>query len=234
MKHLFLVGIYTTFALQQVSPVIAAQPTASRDSGTIEGRVIYKTDPKRKWRYARYYIKDGKLGYLAESVVGLTSTSLRKYQSKQQAKIVQMDQRNFRFVPETIAIRTGDTVEFHNNDRSVHNVRAGNTLEPFSVNIANGKTLKKVFNDRSGIQRPVKIGCVFHSAMQAWIFVFPHPFFTVTKSDGIFRLKDVPAGKYRLEMAHPGGALMWSKSITVSAGQTLKLDITVSPDNLKK
>ena len=79
----------------------------------------------------------------------------------------------------------------------------------------------------------MEIGCVFHSNMRAWIFVFDHPFYAVTKGDGKFRLADVPAGEYELEMAHPAGGLRWRKAVTVKAGETLKVEVQVSPADVK-
>ena len=206
---------------------------AESETGTIEGRVIYHADAKRRWRYSRYYVKDQKLGHLAEAAVSVSSPALRRLKTNRKPATHKIDQTNFRFVPETTVIRTGDFVHFHNSDRGVHNVRASNTIEPFSSNIGNGGVLKRQFNDRLGVLKPVQIGCVFHSAMQAWIFVFPHPYYALTKEDGKFRLSGIPEGSYTLQMAHPGGGLRWSKRVKVTAGKTLKLDIGVSPDNLE-
>ena len=34
-----------------------------------------------------------------------------------------IDQKDFRFIPETVAIRAGDSVKFTNSDPQLHNVR---------------------------------------------------------------------------------------------------------------
>jgi hypothetical protein len=67
--------------------------------------------------------------------------------------------------------------------------------------------------------------------MQANIFVFDHPWYELTDASGKFRLTDVPPGQYELEMAHPAGSLRWRKRVEVKAGETLRIDIRVSPDD---
>jgi hypothetical protein len=67
--------------------------------------------------------------------------------------------------------------------------------------------------------------------MRGWVYVFDHPFFKVTGSDGAYRLEHVPPGKYRLEMVHPAGQLRGSDEIEVKAGQVTRKDIRVSPDH---
>ena len=82
-----------------------------------------------------------------------------------------------------------------------------------------------------GTRRPVVLGCIFHSQMRSWIYVFDHPQYQLTGTDGKFRLENVPPGEYRLEMVHPPGDLRVSRRIEIKAGQTLRVDIAASPDN---
>jgi len=70
--------------------------------------------------------------------------------------------------------------------------------------------------------------------MRSWIYVFNHPYYQVTKTDGRFHLKQVPEGEYTLKMAHPAGQLRWRQSIKVEAGKLTQVDILVSPDNKPK
>ena len=76
------------------------------EHGTIEGAVTYRADAKRPWRYARYYVKNAKSGELAEAVVALRGKSLEKSKPAAPAT-VKIDQKDFQFVPELVAIRHG-------------------------------------------------------------------------------------------------------------------------------
>ncbi len=147
---------------------------------------------------------------------------------------VTIDQKDFQFEPELVAIRQGDSVTFTNSDTTTHNVRTSGDLASLNVTMPAGGAGQTVKFDRAGgARRPVEFGCVFHSNMRAWVFVFDHPFYTVTKADGWFRLSEVPAGEYELELAHPSGGLHWRKPITVNAGETLKIDVQVSPSDVR-
>jgi plastocyanin len=213
--------------------VNAGEPTEAKEvnSATIEGTVIYHRDPSRTWRYSRYYVQNAKSGELAEAVVALRGPSNAKSSAPAETKI---DQKNFQFQPETVAVRRGDSVTFTNSDRSAHNVRSSGALANFNITMpVDGKGYTLRLDRAGGISRPVEVDCVFHSNMRAWIFVFDHPYFMLTRADGRFRLVDVPAGEYELEMAHPAGGLRWRKPIEVKPGETLHVDIGVSPDNLK-
>jgi len=211
----------------------SARLVAEEQPGVVEGAVTYRADPKRPWRYGRYYIKQAQTGELAEAVVALRGGKLAGGGDKPKAKTVTIDQKNFQFLPETIAIRAGDSVKFINSDQATHNVQVSGDIASLNVTMPAGGSHTARFDRSGGIAQPLKVGCVFHSAMQAWIFVFDHPHFQLTPQDGRFRFVGVPPGQYELEMVHPAGELRWRKRVTVAAGQTLHIDISVSPDDKK-
>jgi plastocyanin len=219
-----------TLAVQTAECVMSAEPAGA----TISGTVRYQIDRERKWRYRRYYVEDHKTGYLAEAVVALHSTELRRATYPKVTDTAVVDQRDHRFIPETSAIRAGQSVQFTNNDAANHNVNSRDPLHSFNIAIPSGGELTERFARGGGIRRPIRLGCVFHDNMQAWIFVFEHPFFQVTASDGRYNLSGVPPGEYRLEMGHPAGGLRWSQKITIKADEPVTVDITVSPDDLTK
>lgn len=210
----------------------SAEPADAKSGGAVEGAVVYRADAKRPWRYGRYYIADRKTGRLAEAVVALRPVERKRFPAAETPAVAVMDQKDFRFVPETLAIRAGDKVKFLNSDPHVHNVRTTDDVAPLNVNMPPGTDYLHTFLRPGGVKRPMRITCTFHSTMKAWVYVFDNPFFQVTKADGAFKLENVPPGEYHLEMVHPAGGLAWSKQITIEAGRTQHLDIEVSPDNL--
>jgi plastocyanin len=201
----------------------------SAANGVIEGTVSYQADAARPWRYARYYVRQAKTGELAEAVVAIRAKAAGD--SARGAETVVIDQENFQFQPETVAIRRGDSVKFTNADAATHNVQASGEIAAFNVNMPGGGDHTVKFERAGGVRQPVQIGCVFHSAMRAWIFVFDHPWYQVTVASGKFRLADVPPGSYELEMAHPAGGLKWRKRVEVKAGDVTRIDIRVSADD---
>ena len=202
--------------------------------GHVVGRVIYEADPKRPWRLGRYYIKNAKRGELAEAVVALTGPQLRAGQALRKPATVTVDQKNFRFIPETVAIRARDGVKFLNSDPEVHNVRSLGFAYQFNKTMPPKGEFVHRFDKAVDMNQPVVLGCVFHSAMRGWVFVFDHPFFQVTSADGRFRLENVPAGVYELQVSHPAGGLWLTRRVEVGAGRTVELNLHVSPDHKRK
>lgn len=227
----FLPGIAALLAAGAVCSGTTAAAGKDNKTGSIEGVVIYKADSKRPWRYARYYVKDRRKGQLSEAVVALAGKSLKAAAPRHKPATAVVDQKNFNFIPETTAIRAGDRVKFLNSDKQVHNVSAFHFVHSFNVNMPAGGTHTETFKGATGMKFPYRIGCVYHSAMRAWIFVLDHPWFQVTGTDGKFQLKNVPPGKYTLIMSHPAGELRWSRPVEVQAGKTTRVEIRVSPDD---
>jgi plastocyanin len=147
------------------------------------------------------------------------------------AETVTIDQQNFQFTPETVVIRRGDSVRFTNADATTHNVQSSSEIATFNVNMPGGGEQTIKFDKAGGTRQPVQVGCVFHSAMRAFIFVFDHPWYQITSTSGRFKLADVPPGMYDLEMVHPAGGLTWRKRVEIKPGETLNVDIRVSPDD---
>lgn len=215
-------------ALLLVCAVDAAAVEPGR-VGIVEGTVSYQSDPARPWRYARYYIKQPKTGELAEAVVALRARPVAD--AARSPETVTIDQQSFQFTPETVAIRRGDSVRFTNADAATHNVQSSSEIATFNVNMPGGGEQTIKFDKAGGVRQAVQVGCVFHSAMRAFVFVFDHPWYDVTPASGKFKMPEVPAGAYDLEMVHPAGGLSWRKRIEIKPGETLKVDIRVSPDD---
>lgn len=98
------------------------------------------------------------------------------------------------FTPHLLAIGTGTTVDFPNEDPILHNV--------FSVS-AEGFDLGLYKRPKSGsktFDRPVvyTVYCNIHPQMSATVVVLDHPYFTTAAKDGSFRIAGVPAGDYKL------------------------------------
>jgi plastocyanin len=204
-------------------------PEDTSPTGTIQGTVKYVADPTHPWRLGRYYIRNAKSGELAEAVVAISARGLKSRMETREPATVVIDQKNFQFTPETTAIRAGDHVRFLNSDNHAHNVKTSHPDFSFNVAMPVGSEHTETFRTASGTSQPYRIDCVFHSAMQAWIFVFDHPWYQVTEAHGNFQMKDVPPGEYRLDVVHPAGGLQHRQTIQVVAGKVSKVEIRMKP-----
>jgi plastocyanin len=117
------------------------------------------------------------------------------------ANAVLLDQKGCMFVPRVIGLQTGQTLQVRNSDPVSHNIhpmpknnRDWNQQQP-----PGATDLQRKFGF-SEVVIPVK--CNVHAWMRTYIAVLDHPFFAVTKPDGKFTFKDVPAGDYEIAVWH--------------------------------
>jgi hypothetical protein len=73
------------------------------------------------------------------------------------------------------------------------------------------------------IMIPVK--CNIHSWMHAYIGVLDHPYFSVSKEDGVFDIPNLPPGTYTLAVWHEKLGTL-EQQITVNPSQSAVLDFT--------
>ena len=112
------------------------------------------------------------------------------------AAIAQKDEQ---FVPHLVAVTTGSSVSFPNDDPFFHNVFSLSRGSTFNLGrYPSGVTRSRVFS-RAGI---VKVFCELHSHMSAVVRVFDHPWFTIPDDQGSFSIDGVPAGEHTLVAWH--------------------------------
>jgi plastocyanin len=139
-----------------------------------------------------------------------------------QAHTPVMDQVQETFIPSILLVRTGQPVDFFNNDEVLHNVHVRNadTKESaFNVAIPTGQKYTHVFK-RDGFY---DVGCDIHSSMSAQILASSSPHAVVADPSGAFSIAGVPNGPYKA-VAYAGSATI-EKDINVAAGMP-PLDLT--------
>ena len=161
----------------------------------------------------------GKVDASGTAVVVLEPKGERSFPPQAEKPV--MDQVGLTFGPDLLIVRTGEPVEFRNNDDTLHNVNVKHEEtreQAFNVAIPTGGVYEHTFK-RDGFYR---VGCDIHPAMAASIFSTGTPFATVAGGDGGFLFSDVPPGAWTLTVYTGGKQLR--RDVEVKGGVT---DVTV-------
>jgi plastocyanin len=144
-----------------------------------------------------------------------------------------IDQKDMLFLPRVIAVQHGRTVRFDNSDNINHSVSIFSTVKENSLNVF--VTAKDpVTKEFAAEKAPLRVGCVLHPSMTAWIYVAPHPWVAVSDAKASFAIKDVPPGKYKLILRHPDTGLRDERDVDVRAGKSAKVDVEWKEPRPKK
>jgi plastocyanin len=136
-------------------------------------------------------------GNLANAVVKITDIKSGK---KVDAKKVTLDQKGCEYHPHVLAFPAGTAVEILNPDGILHNVHSYSKVNsPF--NQAQPK-FKKTLEVKIDKPEAVEVKCDVHGWMHGWLVATENPYFAVTDNSGNFKLTDVPAGSYTVEVWH--------------------------------
>ena len=139
---------------------------------------------------------------------------------------VVMDHNGCIYQPHVFVIQQGQTFKVLNSDGVLHNVHALPKVNG-QFNMAmppNRKEAEHVFDKP---EDPFQIKCDVHPWMTAYTMVTTNPFFSVTKEDGKFTIKDLPAGTYEIEAWHEKLGKKTEK-VTVGEGDTKTVDFKFS------
>jgi plastocyanin len=136
------------------------------------------------------------------------------------AQHVSVDQRDMKFVPQTIVILKGTTVDFLNSDHVVHNVHwssisGDKALAHSLASISPGQKSSFQFENVG----TATILCNFHFDMMGYVVIVPTPHFALTSYDGTFTIKNVPPGTYTLKTWSADGKPT-TQTITVTDATT--------------
>jgi len=160
---------------------------------------------------------------------------------------VELDNASCRFEPHVVFVQTGQEFVIKNSDTVGHNSNVATLKNPPSNSLvpAGGSAALK-FSSEEAI--PAQVTCNIHPWMKAWVLVRPNPYAAVSKADGTFEIKGVPAGEVELQFWHEkagylaemtiGGkaekASKGRKKVSVAAGGTDLGDIVLDADIFKK
>lgn len=111
-----------------------------------------------------------------------------------------VDQKGCLFIPRVSVAQVGQPLHVTNSDTIAHNVRLqASKNEPANVNV--GPLGKPAVIPLTAAET-CHLTCDLHPWMNATVMVFEHPWFTISATDGTFRIEDIPPGTYGLEAHH--------------------------------
>jgi len=206
-----------------------------KDGGTISGTVKFKgTAPapkkldvgKDKEVCDKTPKSDQSLvvnnGNLVNAVVTITDIKKGK---KIETKKVTLDQKGCEYHPHVLAFPAGSTIEVLNPDGILHNIHSYSKVNP-AFNQAQPK-FKKTLEVKVDKPEPVEVKCDVHGWMHGWLVATETPYVSVTDTSGNFKLTDVPAGSYTVEVWHEKLGKSTQK-VTVKPKEDAKVNFEVA------
>ena len=164
-------------------------------------------------------VKDGNL---ANAVVTITDIKSGK---KIDLKKVTLDQNGCEYKPHVLAFSAGSAVEILNPDGILHNVHSYSKVNS-AFNQAQPK-FKKSLDVKIEKAEVVEVKCGVHGWVHGWLVATANPYFAVTDGSGSFKLTDVPAGSYTVEVWHEKLGKSTQK-VTVKAKEEAKVTFEVA------
>lgn len=139
-----------------------------------------------------------------------------------QPATLQMVQKDLKFVPSLLPVRTGTRVEFPNHDDVYHNIFSFSPAKRFDLGRYRPEDRPVPFQtfDKPGL---VTLRCEIHNHMRGLVLVLDTPHFVVTDAAGGFRLTDLPAGRYTLK-AWVDSATTRAQTVDLAPGANLRVD----------
>lgn len=137
------------------------------------------------------------------------------------------------FMPRTLVVSPGSTVQFPNADPIRHNVFSVSPGNRFDLGLYGQGSGRSQKFKQPGL---VRIFCNVHRQMAAWVLVLETPYHAKVADDGSFQVSGLPSGPGTLHVWHPRAA-DWSRALVLpTASPIIELDAAHSavPDHLNK
>jgi len=237
---------FEEFDMRNVCSLIALAGLASLQaaySGDISGTVILKGTPPAEQENTQikadatcgklhtepvktrfYVVGDNKgLGDVFITLKGISGKS-----TGASAAPAVLDQKGCQYEPYIFAVQTNQKIVAKNSDPVMHNVHptpsavAAGNKEDNKAQFAGGPDITFTFPAPEVFLR---FSCNVHPWMFSYACIVDHPYFAVTDKNGKYTIKNVPDGKYTMEVYHRKAAPITAPmtgEVTVSGGSVTK------------
>lgn len=154
---------------------------------------------------------------LDRAVVAISSTSIDTTATTPTVHL--MDQVDKRFVPDVIAISTGDSIRFPNSDDIRHHVYSFSVPLSFELPLYSGEPENPVLFREPGM---VIVGCNIHDRMQGNIYIFDKQRYAVSAA-GKAEFSDLPDEELTVTIYHPDAIAQPAMEFVLSASELAKV-----------
>lgn len=165
-------------------------------------KIIHVTKKNPKDPYPEEQISQALLlsadGGVKNAVISIKEDFKDALFPKKEERVI--DQKNYHFEPHILLVEPSMSFDVTNLDPVAHDVRIfkeDEMLTRFEIEESGNPVKRKL--DEPGIYT---LRCGLHKWMHGFIVIQRHPFYAVSAHDGAFTLKNVPAGKYTLQIWH--------------------------------
>ncbi len=148
---------------------------------------------------------------------------------------------NCRLKPHALCIQTQTGMRVTSKDRLAHNPRDYPLKNPagcvgLAPMIGKDELNGFIHNFSLAENLPMRFTCDFHSWISAHVLVQDHPYMTVTKSDGTFRIDKVPYGTRQVRVWHELSGYLQRDEVALNS-EVLKLnelEMKIQPEQLSR
>ena len=140
-----------------------------------------------------------------------------------------MDQRQLQFAPEVIAIQTGTTVSFPNQDDVRHHVYSFSHPNAFELKLYHGEDGKTHRFQYPGV---VVLGCNIHDGMIGYMRVIDTPHFATSDTNGVVTIDNAPTGKQKLQLWHPDLGMRYIEKTIEMGNKSYSVELTMDVEDM--
>ena len=229
------------------SGVVAPSPAAAGEVTLIRGKVIFKGDAAKyqrtiidrsanpacekevkKVETESVIVNEDTNPITLRNVLVSIRSGLEDYAFPVPQEPATLIQHGCRFKPHILGVRAGQHLRIYNGDDVAHSTKLLSKVNRVETITQPRKELERGRPVSFQAEPPFAVVSEVFPWMKGYIAVFDHPFFGVTGGTGMYELRGMPAGNYRIEAWHESFGTQ-SQVVTITKGETKTVDFTFEP-----
>jgi len=122
------------------------------------------------------------------------------YRQTAEAKVL-LDNKQCRFDPHVVLLRTTQTLVMHNSDDVSHNTKVDTFVNP-AINFTIPVHRKMEHQFPRAERLPARVSCSIHPWMTGWVVIKDNPYMGSSDKDGQLLIKNIPIGTWTFQFWH--------------------------------